>query len=146
MHYHREYKHGDVSKVKTRWEGYARSCDVLGCDEKHYGKGFCKPHYRQIIGRHDQEWNDRRRANYQRRRAQKRMVPTEHVPLDVVRKRDLGICQLCGDPIGAEAWPHLLSPSLDHVIPLALGGSHTLANVQLAHLGCNLQKGAKVAA
>jgi 5-methylcytosine-specific restriction endonuclease McrA len=63
-----------------------------------------------------------------------------------VVERDLGVCQICGDPMGTEVWPHPLSPSLDHVVPLAAGGSHTLANVQLAHLGCNLQKGTAIAA
>lgn len=40
------------------------------------------------------------------------------------------------------AYPNPRSASLDHVIPLALGGSHTRANVRAAHLDCNVQRGA----
>ena len=31
-------------------------------------------------------------------------------------------------------------PTLDHIIPLSKGGSHTWDNVQLAHMGCNAGK------
>jgi 5-methylcytosine-specific restriction endonuclease McrA len=30
--------------------------------------------------------------------------------------------------------------SLDHVIPLSLGGDHSMANTQAAHLDCNTRK------
>lgn len=35
-----------------------------------------------------------------------------------------------------------LSPVIDHVIPLACGGSDLRVNVQLAHFFCNGSKGA----
>jgi 5-methylcytosine-specific restriction endonuclease McrA len=31
--------------------------------------------------------------------------------------------------------------SVDHIVPLSLGGPHTLDNAQLAHLRCNAIKG-----
>lgn len=34
-------------------------------------------------------------------------------------------------------YPHPMSPSLDHIEPLSLGGAHDPANVRLAHLKCN---------
>lgn len=34
--------------------------------------------------------------------------------------------------------------SVDHIVPLARGGSHSADNVQSAHLLCNLRKGARV--
>lgn len=34
-----------------------------------------------------------------------------------------------------------LEATLDHVVPLALGGKHVLANVQLLCRGCNQDKG-----
>ena len=37
-------------------------------------------------------------------------------------------------------WPDPMSASLDHIVPLSRGGTHTLDNVQLAHLACNERK------
>lgn len=58
-----------------------------------------------------------------------------------VYERDGWVCQLCRlgiDP--AVAWPDSMSPSVDHVVPLAKGGEHSMANAQAAHLGCNSRK------
>lgn len=33
-----------------------------------------------------------------------------------------------------------MRPSIDHIVPLSQGGTHELANVQLAHYRCNLSK------
>ena len=42
------------------------------------------------------------------------------------------------------ALPNPLSASLDHIVSVAVGGLHTRANTQLAHLGCNSRKGVSV--
>lgn len=56
--------------------------------------------------------------------------------------RDGWRCQLCGKPVKRDAAvPHPLAPVLDHVIPLAVGGTHEPANVQCAHFLCNSVKG-----
>lgn len=61
-----------------------------------------------------------------------------------VCERDGWVCGLCGKRVDASlAWPHPNSASLDHVVPLSAGGSHTLDNVQCAHLSCNMAKGAR---
>lgn len=63
-----------------------------------------------------------------------------------VFERDRWICQLCGEPVSPECrWPDPLSPSIDHIVPLSMGGEHSIDNVQLAHLGCNSRKGNRVA-
>lgn len=65
-------------------------------------------------------------------------------PIDV-HTRDEWTCQLCRLPIDPEvAWPDRMSPSIDHVIPLSRGGTHSMSNVQSAHLGCNSRKADKV--
>lgn len=66
------------------------------------------------------------------------------VTLPKIIARDNGICQICGKKcdendrgwgtIGANA------PTIDHIIPLAKGGTHTFGNVQLAHAICNSYK------
>jgi 5-methylcytosine-specific restriction endonuclease McrA len=59
-------------------------------------------------------------------------------------ERDHWRCGLCRERVGKKlSWPHPRSASLDHVVPLVAGGSHTRANVQLAHLECNIRKNAR---
>lgn len=41
-----------------------------------------------------------------------------------------------------KAVPHPKAPTIDHIIPLAVGGDDTRANVQLAHFLCNSLAGA----
>lgn len=58
-----------------------------------------------------------------------------------VYERDDWLCRLCRRPIDpAIAWPDPMSPSVDHRVPLAKGGEHSMANAQAAHLGCNSRK------
>lgn len=71
----------------------------------------------------------------------------ELVQLSDVIDRDGVCCRLCGDPVDLRLkHPDPMSKSMDHVVPLSRGGRHELANVQLAHLVCNMRKGARVAA
>jgi 5-methylcytosine-specific restriction endonuclease McrA len=52
--------------------------------------------------------------------------------------RDHNRCGICRKPIRAKKGP--MRPSIDHIIPLARGGTHELANLQAAHYRCNLSK------
>lgn len=55
--------------------------------------------------------------------------------------RDGSDCSLCGEPVdSARPFPHPLSPSVDHVMPLSRGGGNTPENLALAHLSCNRAK------
>lgn len=85
------------------------------------------------------------REKNQRRRA--RLLGAFVAPVDLheIWKRDQGICQLCSEPVDPTVvWPDPFSKTLDHVIPLAVGGTHEPANVQLAHAICNCIKGDQV--
>ena len=47
------------------------------------------------------------------------------------------ICGICGMPVDKSLkYPHPMSPSVDHIIPCARGGSDDLDNLQLAHRKC----------
>ena len=60
-------------------------------------------------------------------------------------ERDGWICQICGKAVWRNAkWPHPKSVSLDHIVPVSKGGSHTRENVQWSHVGCNSSKCDKV--
>ncbi|MBR8638598.1 HNH endonuclease [Streptomyces tuirus] len=78
----------------------------------------------------------------QRRRA--RLIDAFVAPVDrdEIWVRDDGTCKICDKQIDRSLkWPHPQSVTIDHVIPLALGGTHEPDNVQLAHAVCNSRKG-----
>lgn len=56
--------------------------------------------------------------------------------------RSLGdACAICDGAVDFELRaPHPLVPSIDHITPVALGGTNDLSNIQLAHLRCNQTK------
>jgi len=61
-----------------------------------------------------------------------------------VYERDGWSCQLCAQPVDRGIrWPDEMSASLDHIVPLVAGGLHMRGNTQLAHLLCNIRKGAR---
>lgn len=54
-------------------------------------------------------------------------------------------CYLCAEPISGRL--HYLHPdalTIDHIVPVALGGSDELDNLQPAHRRCNVAKGTSV--
>ena len=84
------------------------------------------------------------------RRARKRGASSydSGINHESVHDRSAGVCALCNQPTldpsvwfgwNRNSWMPL-APTVDHVIPLAKGGTHTWSNVQLAHLYCNALK------
>jgi 5-methylcytosine-specific restriction endonuclease McrA len=56
------------------------------------------------------------------------------------------MCGVCGKPIDRSLrYPNPMCATVDHIIPLASGGSHTWDNVQASHKYCNEIKGCAVA-
>lgn len=55
-------------------------------------------------------------------------------------------CGICGKPVDPSyKYPHPLSPTVDHIIPVSLGGHPSdLDNLQLAHRCCNREKSNKL--
>ena len=50
-------------------------------------------------------------------------------------------CHLCGEAINDRlTFPHDLSPSADHLVPVSRGGTNALANLRPAHLVCNSRR------
>lgn len=59
-------------------------------------------------------------------------------------RRDGAQCGICGELVDLELrHPDPGSASVDHILPVALGGTHDETNLQLAHLKCNLTKQAR---
>lgn len=85
------------------------------------------------------------RDRYQAYRARLAGAQVEVVKRLTVFERDSYVCQICGKPTEGQH-PELLSPALDHIIPISKGGEHSYANVQTAHFSCNSKKSNKLAA
>lgn len=80
-----------------------------------------------------------REVSATRRRARTQFI--EPVSKKVIAERDKWVCGLCRKRVDPRLqWPHPMSWSLDHIIPIACGGEHSYANTQLAHLRCNVSK------
>lgn len=76
-----------------------------------------------------------------RRRARKRDAFVAPVFRRKIFDRDSWRCQLCGKAVNRKAVvPHPKAPVLDHIIPLAAGGTHEPSNAQCAHYLCNSVK------
>lgn len=56
------------------------------------------------------------------------------------------LCGICGKPVDfSYRYPHPLSPTVDHIIPVSKGGHPSdISNLQLAHRCCNREKSDKV--
>ena len=56
------------------------------------------------------------------------------------------VCAICGKPVDFSLkFPDPMSPTIDHIIPIAKGGHPSdINNMQLAHLACNRAKSDKV--
>lgn len=82
-----------------------------------------------------------RRLGKERRRVNKRQAYVEDVWRKKVYARDEWTCRICNEPVDPDAVvPDHKAPTLDHIVPLALGGDHSYANVQTAHFICNARK------
>ena len=78
-----------------------------------------------------------------KRRARKHGVEIESIDPIAIFERDGWCCYMCNTATPRELRGTLndLAPELDHIIPLAVGGSHTKNNVACACRKCNLAKG-----
>lgn len=80
-----------------------------------------------------------------RRRARLAKVVIEKFSSVEIYNRDNWVCGICGMKVDPSVKaPDKMSASIDHVIPLALGGAHSRENTQIAHLGCNISAGARI--
>ncbi|WP_153301198.1 HNH endonuclease [Priestia flexa] len=67
------------------------------------------------------------------------------ISIERLMKRDKGICYLCNESVDIKLDPnHDYYPSIEHVIPVAKGGTHSWDNVKLAHRKCNYLKSDEV--
>lgn len=59
-------------------------------------------------------------------------------------ERDAWSCAICETPVDRDAhWNDDMAPSLDHIRPRSLGGTHDAGNLRTAHRLCNSVRGAE---
>lgn len=78
---------------------------------------------------------------WHRQRAKKYGVRAVHIRPKDIFERDGWICHVCGE-LTLKDGPsdHPLAATLDHIIPLSAGGTHTPGNVKTAHFKCNVER------
>lgn len=83
-----------------------------------------------------------RRIGKNLRKARMRGIESESFDPFTVLKRDKWTCQLCGikTPKRLRGTYDDRAPELDHIIPVSIGGPHSMRNTQCACRKCNLEK------
>lgn len=116
-------------------------CTVCGTEyEKNYGisngsRCYCSEECKRAAKREQQI-----RGKY-KREAKIRCATIERVYRKKVYERDGYRCGLCGKLCdGSKTVPHPWAPTIDHIIPISLGGEHSYANVRTAHFICNSKR------
>lgn len=118
---------------------YMESCGI----QSYSNLGFCSYACRRRVYLRKQHEAGFR--NYRHRAHKYGCDYDSSVTLKKLIKRDGLRCGICGrmcNPFDNTWTDHFgaSSPTLDHIIPLAKGGSHTWDNVQVAHAICNSKK------
>lgn len=113
---------------------YSQYSTKVYCDDKCKRKKKIRAHKRKT-----------RSLSKYRQRCQKYGVYYDpSVTREKVIRRDNGTCQICGIKCNPDdkSWGSFGAtyPTLDHIIPLAKGGTHTWDNVQCACAMCNSLK------
>ena len=85
---------------------------------------------------HPEKARDHNREHNIKRDHVKRGLPSERISRLRIYERDRGRCQICHKRV------LLAEMTLDHIVPLSLGGGYTYVNLQAAHFSCNSSRGA----
>jgi len=81
------------------------------------------------------------RLGKERRSQQMKIAFRQPVSFKKIFERDEGVCKICGLLVAYDKTPECLwAATIDHVVPLSIGGTHEPDNCQLAHRLCNSLK------
>lgn len=135
-------KNRNLSYVSRKIDHTCIECSkVFSAYPRSAGNAYCSISCANEKRRVYADVGERTRAYFHRRRARIRGTKADRFTDLSIFERDGWICGICNDTVDPTLrFPHHYSASLDHVIPLSKGGSHTAENCQLAHWVCNSRK------
>lgn len=147
---------------------YSRICSETGCTNKYHARDRCLYHYnktdfKKAVNIAYRKRNPEKRAEWRRGHAlrhrgeraaylkeyarthvsKRRGLIAERIkrygviPVELINNFDNKICGICSLYIESKY-------EIDHIIPLAKNGTHTLDNLQLTHPICNRTKNARL--
>jgi len=145
-HYQQYQKYGEIPGPKPKKEKpkkepkrpkNIRECGKCGEVKKIHGHGLCRLCYARS--------KSFERNGYNHKRRERIRSTSEKFTKQQVLDKTNGNCGICGLHIDLMLKrPNMNSFSIDHILPISKGGSHTLENVQAAHLLCNCLKQSRV--
>lgn len=142
----------EVSVCKMCGKKYTLREYMESTGAKYYrNSGYCSAECRDAHTKESAKISHRGRRDSHRHRARKYGCEYDSsVTLKKLIKRDGLKCAICGEmcDIKDNRWSKYLgpmSPTIDHIIPMAKGGGHTWENVQIAHAICNTYKSDNIA-
>ena len=114
---------------------------------KYYrNSGYCSAECRDVHTKERRKISHKGRRDSHRYRAKRYGCEYDpSVTLKRLIERDGLQCAICGEMCDPDdhTWSEYtgpMSPSIDHIIPMAKGGGHIWTNVQVAHVICNSYK------
>lgn len=136
-----------IRREKERSEEYVSLCNECGnvFSGKRKGMKYCSD---SCQNKH----NNRSKEIRRRKKIKENGEIHWDISLEKLIKKDKSICALCGSEVNVNDYKttregHFVAgesyPSIDHIKPIAKGGTHTWDNVQLAHRVCNAVKSDK---
>ena len=168
-HYQRWRRFGDPLHFS---DGVDMTCTVDGCSRTKNARGLCGPHYYRLKTYGDplarpisrkgtklsfpprkcktcgEEFDPkgspvRKYCGRKCARTQRGGSVNRRFWVERLGERDGWTCHLCGGTVDSRLyWPQGLAGSVDHIVPVHCGGDDSPENLALAHLTCNVSRGA----
>lgn len=125
-------------QLRESWRNAGKPCAICSSPLTRYQRKICSDTCQREYERISPKHRATRRKNRAVRRARKRAAYVESV--DVMKHFEWqdGRCYHCGCKIRLDVEvPHPKSLTLDHLVPLALGGEHSYVNTAASCFNCN---------
>ena len=123
------------------WQEYEAEHECVICGSKYIAHHPFSKYCSKTCARRNTRTRDSRNRY-------KNITVDKGITLPKLAKRDHNQCQICGLFVDWNDYIETdktiicgdMYPSIDHILPISLGGKHSWNNVQLAHRGCNTRK------